>query len=93
MNIKEDLLDQYGRDQQHAEWRNKTMTFLTSQLVDQLCNRTNKDNKQVCVRVFTRADTNVHRYVQSSDGGPCWGDVVRRSIVDLDTEREIEGIE
>eukprot|EP00959_Pyramimonas_sp_CCMP1952_P188158 3934786-Pyramimonas_sp.AAC.1 len=76
-NTKEHVLDWHGHDRQHAERRNKNMTFLTSQFVDQLCKDTNEDITQAYLQAFTRTDTNVHNYMQSSDIGPCWGDIVR----------------
>eukprot|EP00959_Pyramimonas_sp_CCMP1952_P288347 6029701-Pyramimonas_sp.AAC.1 len=36
---KEHPLDWYGDDQQHVEWRNKTLVLLIRQLVDQLGKR------------------------------------------------------
>eukprot|EP00959_Pyramimonas_sp_CCMP1952_P418540 8768349-Pyramimonas_sp.AAC.1 len=46
-SVKEHQLDRDRLEQQRAEWRNKTMTFLTAQLVDQLRKHTIKDNNQV----------------------------------------------
>ena len=87
------VLDWYGQDAQHAEWRDKTLRIMIQRFLDQALTRKPKFiNGNVYLNVFTRTDHNVQSYRTTAQNGPKWDTVVRRVTYDLDKQVVVQDI-